>query len=261
MDRQYQVYALKYATVVRNAADNFLHKDAHDGPMPLDFYFWVIRNEQQIVLVDTGFSRCSALERNRQFLHEPVALLASLGIEPEHIDHIVLTHLHYDHAGNVAQFPNATIHLQEAEMHFATGKWMCFENFRHFFSADDITQVIRKVYADKVQFHDGNATLPGGIELIRIGGHTPGLQAVRVNTGRGPIVLASDAMHYYRNFTTNNPFPAIVDVTEMLQGYRTLRRLVPSDDHLIPGHDPLVAALYPCVQTHSSIFRLDVTPG
>ncbi|WP_084459109.1 N-acyl homoserine lactonase family protein [Advenella mimigardefordensis] len=246
---------------MRDAADNFLHKDAHDGPMPLDFYFWVIKDQQHTILVDTGFSGCSARERNRQLLHEPIDLLASLGIEPEDIEHIVLTHLHYDHAGNVASFPNATIHLQEAEMHFATGKWMCFEHFRHFFSADDITQVIRKVYTDKVQFHNGNATLLAGIELIHIGGHTPGLQAVRVNTRRGPIMLASDAMHYYRNFATDNPFPAIVDVTEMLQGYRKLRSLVPSDNHLIPGHDPLVADIYPCLETHSSIFRLDISPG
>lgn len=260
MKKHYEVFALKYATVVREAAENFLRKDIHDGPMPLDFYFWVIRDDSQVVLVDTGFSACSAARRDRAFLHEPDTLLAALDIQPQDVNHLVLTHLHYDHAGNVARYPNALVHLQESEMQFATGKWMCFEQFRHFFSADDVAEVVRKVYADKVRFHDGGAALSPGLELFRVGGHTPGLQVVRVQTRRGPIVLASDAMHYYRNFATDNPFPAIVDVGDMLQGYRTLRGLVPSDDHLIPGHDPLVAATYPCIDRHPAVFRLDVPP-
>jgi glyoxylase-like metal-dependent hydrolase (beta-lactamase superfamily II) len=231
--------------VERRAVDNFLMRDVHDGPMALDFYFWLIRGGNHTVLVDTGFSACSARQRNRRFLLEPAVALAKLGLTPGMIDDIVLTHLHYDHAGNIDAYPQARVHLQDAEMNYATGRYMCHGALRHFFSVDDVATVLRRIYAEKVQFHDGDAELYPGIELYRVGGHTAGLQVVRVRTARGWVVLASDAMHYYLNFERDNPFPGILNVGEMLEGYRRLDVLADSRDHIVPGHDPLVAVQYP----------------
>ncbi|MCP1403364.1 N-acyl homoserine lactonase family protein [Achromobacter insolitus] len=258
----YEVYAIRYATVARRAVDNFLSRnDAHDGPMPLDFYCWVVRGGGRTVLVDTGFSACSARARGRAFCLQPGAALARLGLAPEDIGDLILTHLHYDHAGNVEAYPNARVHLQDAEMRYATGRYMCFEAMRHFFSADDLQAVVRRLYAGRVQFHDGDARLAPGLELYRIGGHTPGLQVVRVHTGRGWIVLASDALHYYRNYTDHNPFPAIFHVGDMLEGYARIRSLADSDAHIVPGHDPLVAKLYPRMDEEDGIYRLDMPPS
>lgn len=255
--KTYEVYALRYASVDRKASSNFLHNDLHEGLMPLDFYFWVIRNEDHLVVVDTGFSQCSAQQRNRQFQYEPEELLQALNINTEDVGDIILTHLHYDHAGNIDAFSNAKIHIQEAEVNFATGRYMCFHSLRLFFSADDVVGIIRKLYNDKVQFHDGFSQIYPGIEVYKIGGHTAGLQVVRVWTRRGWIVLASDAMHYYQNYEQENPFPGILNVGQMLEGYQTIRKMVDSDSHIIPGHDPLVASNYPCIKNHPSIFRLD----
>ncbi|MEM9780591.1 MAG: N-acyl homoserine lactonase family protein, partial [Pseudomonadota bacterium] len=82
-------------------------------------------------------------------------------------------------------------------------------------------------------------------ELHLIGGHSRGLQAVRVRTRRGWVVLASDASHYYENFMAAKPFPLVVDVEQMLNGFKQIRSLADSDAHIIPGHDPLVRAAYP----------------
>ncbi len=258
--KTYEVYALRYASVERTASSNFLHSDMHEGSMPLDFYFWVIRNEDHLVVVDTGFSECSAQQRNRKFEYHPEELLKTLNINTEEVQNLVLTHLHYDHAGNVKAFPNARIHIQEAEVNFATGRYMCFHSLRLFFSADDVVTIIHKLYDDKVQFHDGFSEIYPGIEVYKIGGHTAGLQIVRVWTRRGWLVLASDAMHYYQNYEQENPFPGILDVGQMLEGYRIIRKLVESDRHIIPGHDPLVAKYYPGFNNHPSIFRLDSEP-
>ncbi|MCC2595842.1 N-acyl homoserine lactonase family protein [Pusillimonas sp. MFBS29] len=257
----YEVYAIKYASVARRAADNFLVHDLHDGQMDLDFYFWLIQGENRNILVDTGFSACSAAARNRSFLQSPEAALAKLGQRTSDIDTLILTHLHYDHAGNVDAYPNAQVHIQDAEMQYATGRYMCYSALRHFFSVDDVATVLKRVYEDKVTFHDGDAQIAPGIELYKIGGHTAGLQIVRVMTRRGWIVLASDAMHYYRNYQNENPFPAIVHVDKMLDGYRRISALVESDSHIIPGHDPQVAHQYPYLGSKDEgIYCLHETP-
>lgn len=257
----YEAYAIRYASVTRRAVDNFLSRtDAHDGPMPLDFYCWLLKGPAGNVLVDTGFSACSARARNRAFTLHPEAALARLGLAPADINHLILTHLHYDHAGNVEAYPNAQVHLQDTEMQYATGRYMCFDAMRHFFSVDDVQSVVRQVYAGRVRFHDGDAELAPGLELHHVGGHTQGLQVVRVRTARGWVLLASDALHYYRNFTDNNPFPAIFHLGDMLEGYARIRTLADSDAHIVPGHDPAVARRYPRADGADGIYRLDTPP-
>ena len=243
----YEVYAIRYATVVRRARDNFLAarpRDAHDAEMPLDFYVWLVRGAGQCILVDTGFSAASGAQRNRQFLCPPDEALRCLGVSPQDVQHVVLTHLHYDHAGNTSLFPAARIHLQDAEMNFATGRYMCHPSLSHFFAVDDVKTLVGEVFAGRVEFHDGDGEVAPGVTVHRVGGHTHGLQVVRVHTVRGWLVLASDASHYYDNRAESNPFPAIVDLGDLLEGWRLIDRLADSPDHVIPGHDPAVRARY-----------------
>jgi glyoxylase-like metal-dependent hydrolase (beta-lactamase superfamily II) len=118
-------------------------------------------------------------------------------------------------------------------------------------------------FSGRLEFHDGDAQLAPGISVHRIGGHTPGLQCVRVNTARGAVVLASDTSHFYENFVNYRPYVNVVNQAEMLDGYRTLRRLATSIDHIIPGHDPLVMEKYPAYAkaARGLVVRLDVKPG
>jgi glyoxylase-like metal-dependent hydrolase (beta-lactamase superfamily II) len=153
---------------------------------------------------------------------------------------VVVTHLHYDHVGNFDLFPSATLHLQEREMNYATGRYMCQECFRGAFEVEDVVGMVREVYAGRVRFHDGDAELFPGVSLHLIGGHTMGLQVVRVATRRGWVVLASDASHFYANMEQARPFPIVGSVADMVDGYTKLRSLAESPAHIIPGHDPLV---------------------
>ena len=242
---EYEVYALRYATVQRQRSDNFISHDIHDGPMPMDYFVWLIRGEQRTYLVDTGFNREAAAQRKRIFLRCPIEALEKLDVSADSITDLILTHLHYDHAGNVRLLPNATIHLQESELQFATGKYMRHDMLWHSYAVDDVLDIVRGVYDKRVTFYDGDAQLAPGIQLIHVGGHTQGLQAVRVHTRRGWVVLASDASHFYENMETASPFPIVLHVGDMLQGYDKLVRLATSKHHIIPGHDPLVMQHYP----------------
>jgi glyoxylase-like metal-dependent hydrolase (beta-lactamase superfamily II) len=83
---------------------------------------------------------------------------------------------------------------------------------------------------------------------------------VRVATARGDVVLASDAAHLYANIEQAIPFPVVVDVLAYLEALRTLARLAPSPDHIIPGHDPLVIDRYPAEPGCEDIVRVDLPP-
>jgi glyoxylase-like metal-dependent hydrolase (beta-lactamase superfamily II) len=245
----YEVYALKYAHHERRASENFIGgaipADAHDGPMPLDYYVWLVRGAGREILVDTGFSAAMAARRGRQHLRCPTQALSRMGVDAGHVQDVVITHLHYDHVGNFELFPAATLHLQELEMRYATGRYMCSECFRGAFEAEDVVGVVRRLYAGRVRFHDGDSQLFPGISLHLVGGHTMGLQVVRIATRRGWLVLASDASHFYANLEQARPFPIVWSVADMLDGYARMRELAQSSEHIIPGHDPLVMARYP----------------
>jgi glyoxylase-like metal-dependent hydrolase (beta-lactamase superfamily II) len=244
-DPLYEVYALKYAHHARRAAENFIGGDAHDGPMPLDYFVWLIRGDGREFVVDTGFSAAVAAKRGRDHLRCPTAALKMMGVDAARVQDVVVTHLHYDHAGNFDLFPAATLHLQELEMRYATGRYMCSECFRGAFDVEDVVGMVRRVYEGRVRFHDGDAQLAAGVSLHHVGGHTIGLQVVRVATRRGWLVLASDASHFYANLEQGRPFPIVWSVADMMDGYERMRALAASPEHIIPGHDPLVMQRYP----------------
>jgi glyoxylase-like metal-dependent hydrolase (beta-lactamase superfamily II) len=255
----YEVYAVKYAHHERRASENFIGGDPHDGPMPLDYFVWLVRGEGRELLVDTGFSAAMAVKRGRRHLRCPTQGLKMLGVDAASVKDVVITHLHYDHVGNFELFPRATFHLQEREMRYATGRYMRQECFRGAFDAEDVVGMVRRVYEGRVQFHDGDVEIMPGVSLHLIGGHTMGLQAVRVTTRRGAVVLASDASHFYANMEQVRPFPIVWSVAEMVDGYRRLRELAASPAHVIPGHDPLVLQRYPAPSKdlESIVARLD----
>ena len=241
----YEVIAIRYATRDGRRPNHFIGGDPHDVAMPMDYYLWVIRNAERTVLVDTGFHEDMAVKRGRRLLIDPADALKRIGIDPATLQDVIITHLHNDHVGAFSDYPLARFHLQDAEMAFATGRHMCCEIFRRAFEPDHVTGLVRLVYGDRVVFHDGDAGIAPGISVHRVGGHTAGLQVVRVWTARGWVVLASDASHFYEHFQARRCFPLVFHVGEVLQGYETLRRLAGSDAHIIPGHDPTVMQRYP----------------
>ena len=79
---------------------------------------------------------------------------------------------------------------------------------------------------------------------------------------RGTVVLASDVTHFYENMESGRPFTTAFHVGDMLEGFDTLKRLAPTPQHIVPGHDPLVMQRYPAVPGLEGIaVRLDVEPG
>lgn len=256
----WQVHALKYADRdARRRGDSFLFDDNHDAPHPMDYFIWLLRSGDRVILVDTGYDQPEAAARNRPIRMDPRAVLAPFGVVPEAVDTVIVTHLHYDHAGGLHLFPNATLHLQVAEMAYATGPCMCHDVLRMPFTAGHVCEAVKRLYSGRLQFHDGDGQVADGVTVHRIGGHSRGLQAVRVMTQSGALVLASDAAHYYENLTARKPFPIVVDLQDMLDGFGKLEALASDPGLIIPGHDPLVRQMFP-QDGADWAFRLDLGP-
>lgn len=243
----WEVHAIRYATLSARRSQVFLDgAPTDDGEQVIDYYVWVLVQGDRAILVDTGCRREIAERRGRTYLREPHEALKALGIAPEAIADVIISHLHYDHAGNLARYPAARLHLQEREMQFATGPMMCAGPlFTGAIEQEDILSMVRSIFAQRVIFVGDKAEISPGVHVHRIGGHTPGLQAVQVWTQRGWLVLASDGSHLYENMHAGRPFHIVADVKEMVDGWATLHELAASADHVIPGHDPLVLAQYP----------------
>jgi glyoxylase-like metal-dependent hydrolase (beta-lactamase superfamily II) len=242
---QYEVYAIKYAHHARTAKENFLGGDAHDGPMPMDYFVWLIRGQGREIVVDTGFNVAVATKRGRRVTLPVEEGLRRMGVDAAQVKDVAITHLHYDHVGNFDLFRAATFHLQDLEMQYATGRCMAVEAMRHAYELEDVVGMVRRAYAGRVRFHDGEGEIAPGVTLHHVGGHTMGLQIVRVATRRGWVVLASDASHYYANMEQSRPFPIVYNVGDMVDGWHHAQRLAESPAHVIPGHDPLVLERYP----------------
>jgi glyoxylase-like metal-dependent hydrolase (beta-lactamase superfamily II) len=260
----YELFAVKYARHERPAVANFVFRDdVHDGPGPLDFFVWVARSAERTFVIDTGFSAETAARRERQIIRNPREGLAAIGVDAGAVEDVIVTHLHYDHVGNFEIFPRANFHLQDREMAYATGRYMGHQRLQMPFDVENVTCMVREVYRGRVAFHDGDEELAPGISLHLVGGHSHGLQFVRVHTARGWVVVASDAAHFYDNMATGNPFPIVLHVGEMLEGHRRCRQLAASADHVVPGHDPLVMQRYPApsAELDGIAVRLDVAPA
>lgn len=256
----WHVHALKYGDRDgRTRADSFLFADNHDAPHPIDYFVWVLRRGAEVILVDTGYDSAEAERRGRPIRRDPTEVLAPLNLRAEDITNIIVTHLHYDHAGGLHLFPNANLHLQAAEMAYATGPCMCHDTLRMPFTAEHVCEAVRRVYSGRVTFHDGDAEVAEGVTVHRIGGHSRGLQAVRVRTAAGWLVLASDAAHYYENLWQRKPFPIVVDLEDMFRGFDRLEALTSSPELIVPGHDPLVTQYFP-QDGADFCFRLDHGP-
>ena len=191
----YRIYAIKYAHFERRSGDNFIGGDSHDVPMPLDYFVWAVVGESRTFLVDTGFDQPMADKRGRTITTPVEHGLAKLGIRADAVEDIVITHMHYDHAGNAALFPRARYHLQDREMAYCTGRCMCHHALSHPFEPEDVKSMVGRLFAGRVQFHDGASELAPGLSVHWVGGHTNGLQVVREGLSVGDTIVVNGLQH------------------------------------------------------------------
>ena len=243
---QWEVYSLRYATQPpRPANEVFLEPPEGAQPHPFDYFFWILRRGLHCVVIDCGFGDDLAKARGRTLLAHPAEQMQALGITVDNVKALVLTHLHYDHAGRTHLFPASEIVVQAAELRHCTGPAMTDPTLRKHYVPAHIAMVVEAVFAGRVRFLEGDSEIEPGISLHLLPGHTPGQQVVRVETARGPLVLASDALHLSINLEKRNPFPIQENMDESYRVFDRLVALAGAQERIVPGHDRAFAENHP----------------
>lgn len=245
----YEVTALRYGTRETRKSECYLDWDSYGEPdevIAMDYFFWVLRDGAASIVVDTGFHPDVGERRGRRCLCPPAELLRRVGVEPESVETVILTHLHYDHTGSVDAFPAAELVVQRSELEFWTGPEAKQPPFAAVVEPDEIARVA----GARLRLLDGDGEIAPGIEAICVGGHSPGQTVLVVEGSRGPVVLASDAVHYYEELELERPFEIYYDLGAMIEGYRSLRRLAEQPGAaLVAGHDPEVMNRFPALES------------
>jgi glyoxylase-like metal-dependent hydrolase (beta-lactamase superfamily II) len=214
--------------------------------MPMDYFVWLATSADTdtAVVIDSGFTAQTAEARGREHVASPIETLAALGVDSTAVQRVILTHLHYDHTGNAAAFTSARYTVQEKEMAYWTGRYAGRGPNRTLASAADIAFLVDANFDGRIDWVDGDAEIVPGITVHHVGGHTPGMQVVRVATDAGHAVVASDASHFYANIEVDRPYAVVHNLPDMYAAFDTIRRLAADPSLIVAGHDPAVLERY-----------------
>jgi glyoxylase-like metal-dependent hydrolase (beta-lactamase superfamily II) len=243
MADQYQVVIAKHGTRRTVRSDVFLNYALYgepDDPIGMDYFVWIARNADRTVVIDTGYSQAGGRKRGREILVEVPELYRRLGVDPSDVEVVAITHAHYDHIGNLGLFPSAPIVLARSEYDFWTGPHADRPLFHHSVEDDELARLRSLVDQGRVELFRERRELAPGIEIIEVGGHTPGQSVVTVPTSEGVVLLASDAIHYYEEYERAMPFTSVADLVGMYDSFETVRGMVQRGEvqHIVSGHDP-----------------------
>jgi len=201
---------------------------------------YVIRTSDAVILFDTGVSpravpgllRTDPLARSTEedlIVHR----LDSLGLEPNDIDIVVLSHLHFDHAGGADIFPSSELVVQKDEYAFAhyPAQFMASFYYRKNFDLPGY----------RWRLLDGDTELVPGVTAVRSDGHTPGHQSLLVELpAGGPVMLAGDCCYWQRSIDEELPPGVVWDPTRAMHSIKRLKTLARlTGGRIFPSHDPV----------------------
>jgi glyoxylase-like metal-dependent hydrolase (beta-lactamase superfamily II) len=251
----YEAYAVRYATLTGFPVSALVQGAEKERKLDIAMTIWVLKEPGgRTVLVDSGFYRPKLLAQWKGIADytRPDRVLARLGIKPEDVTDIVITHMHWDHADGADLFPKAQIWIQKDEYeHYTAGTGTGKGD-----EPDHLSAMVKLHAEGRVHLIDGDAReiLPG-LTVYTGGRHTFASQYVGVNTRAGRMVIASDNVYLYENLDKHVPIAQTLDARSNLAAQDRMKQLAPDPKRIIPGHDPEVFVRFPKVA--EGVTRLD----
>jgi glyoxylase-like metal-dependent hydrolase (beta-lactamase superfamily II) len=246
----YEVYAVRYATIPDFRVAQLVKGADPARKLEIAMMVWVVKGNNRVVLVDSGFYREQFFRqwKIKNFV-KPSEALAPLGIRPEEVTDVIISHMHWDHADGMDLFPKARIWLQKDEYQYYTGEAWQQKGTHGGIDPDDVLAAVKLNIEGRIGLVNGDAQeiLPG-ITCYTGGKHTYQSQYVGVATAKGTVVLASDNMYLYENLDKHVPIAASLDFDSNLRAQDRMRMLAADPRLIIPGHDPEVFERFPKVR-------------
>jgi glyoxylase-like metal-dependent hydrolase (beta-lactamase superfamily II) len=243
---QYEVYAIRYGTLERFPVASLVTGADTSRRQDIALMIWLARLPGgRNVLMDAGFYREKFVNRWKPAQYErPSAVIARVGLKPEDVTDIIISHIHWDHADGADLFPNARV-------------WIQREEYEHYIDSvgrarsatidsADAAMLASLMKAGRVQLVAGDAVeiLPG-IRVFTGGKHTFASQYAAVRTTSGTVVLASDNAYLYENLERRRPIAQTLDSLSNLRAQERMGRMASAPQLVVPGHDPAVFARFP----------------
>jgi len=247
---KYEIYAVRYATLANFPVASLVAGADRSRRLDIAMMIWVLKgNDGRVALVDAGFHRDQYFRQFtvRDFV-KPSEAIAPLGLKPEDVTDLLITHMHWDHAGGIDLFPAARVWIQKDEFDYYAGDAWQSRSTHGGIDPDDVLEIVKRNTQGKVSFVRGDDdTSLSGITFGVGGKHTWASQFVSVQTRVHTVVLASDNMYLYENLDTHTPISQTLDAASNLRTQDRMKSIASEPHLLVPGHDPAVFARFPRV--------------
>jgi glyoxylase-like metal-dependent hydrolase (beta-lactamase superfamily II) len=246
---QYEIYAIRYATIPDFRVAQLVKGADPSRKLDIAMTVWLVKGHGRNILVDSGFYRDKFFKDWKiiDFI-KPSEAVALLGVKPEEITDVIISHMHWDHADGMDLFPKARIWIQRDEYVYYTGEAWQQKSTHGGIDPDDVQALVRLNVEGRVALVPGdNQEIIPGITCYTGGRHTYQSQYVGVSSKSGTVVLASDNMYLYENLDKHVPIAASLDSDSNLRAQDRMRQLAASPTLIIPGHDPAVFGRFPKV--------------
>ena len=244
---KYEIYALRYATIPDFPVSGLIAGADKDRKLDIAMLVWLVRGNGKNILVDSGFYRPQFFKSwtVRDFV-KPAETVLKLGLKPEDITDVIITHMHWDHADGMDLFPNAKIWVQKDELEYYAGEAWQSRRTHGGIDPDDVLAAVKLNTQGKVGLVNGDAQeIMPGITCYTGGKHTYASQYVGVNTPAGTVILASDNMYLYENLDKHLPIAQTLDADSNLRAQDRMKQLAAKPELIIPGHDPVELTRFP----------------
>lgn len=279
----YSVWVLEYAYVGLYPKSGVIYGAHNQGTIKLPYCYVLLKSDDRTIMVDVGYNfkaygKTLADRFGVTNWRDPKTVLAEVGVTPEEVTDVIVTHAHFDHFGNVEDFPNARFHIQESEF----SKWLWaltlpkqFAWLQVAIDPGDLLRASELAITGRLNLIDGDVEglFPGIDVFLASDSHTFGSQFVRVNNddGQDPWILAGDLRYTFENlngYTGDGVYIPVglasgSQLNLLLASDRMMNLVGREERRVIPIHEERLKDVFPARETKEGLQLVEVTlaPG